>query len=392
MTSSTLHQSLAQLESELNQVFLERSDLIRILLTSIVAQANGAMLGPPGTGKTTLVKTVAGAFSGKSWYQLLDATSTPDQILGAVDINALLQGQGFRRDLSGGLAAPDVLIGIGDEAFKCNAPTLNALLGVTLDREITNGGIVVKCGLNSFWACSNELPQEETLAAFWDRLSLRYWVSEVSRTSKRLLMLRRAGIIPTPTVTVQISPQDLQQMQQEALQIPLDEMMVDSILDIGGLLEKDHNLTASTRKHHQIVDLIRCYAYVCGDTECDEDHLAILEHILWNQPEERALVKKAIKKFGNPLATQANSILEAAKTIFNSLPSYTTDTNRGQWMRDIGSGDMQLAEMEQKLDGMCSTTVKAKRLRKVKQAKAEITQMRSRIQNMIPQAYSLPSR
>ncbi len=398
MTSATLktnaptkkanyQKQLATLQKELNAVFLERGELIKLMLTSIIAKCNGFMGGPPGTGKTQLTKAVTKAFGGFSFYYLLNSTTTPDEIIGAVDLAALQNGK-FQRDLDRKLVTADSAI--FDEIFKANSPVLNSTLGIILDKEFVNGKQTVQCPLNSLWGCSNELPQDESLAALWDRLALRYWVHDVARPAKKILMMRRSGNAPSPQINVQFTLTELQDIQIEAIATPIDEMMIDCILDISGFLEKD-GITASTRKHQQIIDLIRCYAYVSGDDQVDEDHLEILEHIFWNTPAERALIKKAIKQFGNPLSTQAQSILEAALQVQAQIMPPTAGMNRGKWMQDIGAFDIQLGEMETKLDGLIGSGSQRK-AKKVKHVKQQVGDMRSQLQEMIQKAYSLPSK
>ncbi|HEY9693701.1 MAG TPA: AAA family ATPase [Oculatellaceae cyanobacterium] len=379
---------LADLQKELNAVFLERGELIKLMLTSIIAKANGFMGGPPGTGKTQLTKAVVSAFGGFSFYYLLNSTTTPDEIIGAIDLVALQNGQ-FQKDLDRKLVTADSAI--FDEIFKANSPVLNSTLGIILDKEFVNGKQTVQCPLNSLWGCSNELPQDESLAALWDRLALRFWVHDVARPAKKILMMRRANVVATPKITVQFTLTELQDIQLEAIATQVDETIIDCILDISGVLEKD-GITASTRKHQQIIDLIRCYAYVCGDRLVDEEHLEVLEHIFWNKPEERAVIKKAIKQFGNPLSTQAQSILEAALQVQAQITPPSAGMNRGQWMRDIGSIDMQLGEMETKLEEMIDSTQKVKRVKKAQQVKQQIADMREQIQTMIQKAYNLPSK
>jgi MoxR-like ATPase len=381
-----LQAQLTQLEGELNQVFLERSDLIRLMITGILAKTNGFSGGSPGTGKTSLARQLTQAFGGRCFYYLMNATTTPDEILGSVDLQALTNGQGLIRDLTKGLVTAD--LAILDEGFKANSPCLNALLGIMLDHEYTNGVSVVPSSLNTLWICSNELPDEECLAPFWDRLTLRIWVKDVSRSAKQTIMMRRAGLVPTPQVRGAITISELQSMQQQAIATPIDGSLINTVLNITDELEKEHGLTVSTRKHDQLVELLRCYAYAGGGKEVDEEHLDLLEHTLWNKPVERPLIKAALKKFANPNAAKAAEILAAAKNIFHEMPQQPLGVT-GTWMREVGAVDLQLNEMEEKLDEL-SKQSRASKIRKVKQAKDEIQLMRRQIQTLIQKAYALP--
>jgi MoxR-like ATPase len=380
-----LQAKLGQLENELNQVFLERSELIRLSLTGILAKTNGFSGGPPGTGKTSLARQLCAAFGGRCFYYLMNATTTPDELIGPIDIAALTDGRGLVRDLSKGLVTAD--FAILDEGFKANSPCLNALLGIMLDRSHVNAGQIVPSDLQSIWICSNELPdEEESLAPFWDRLTLRVWVSDVSRNAKREIMMRRAGLVPVPTVTTTISRDELTFMREEAIATPLDGTIVNTVLNVTDHLQKENGIVTSTRKHDQLVELLRCYAYASGAKEVDDDHLELLEHVLWNRPSERPLIRAALKKFADPLVTKANEILSAARNLFNDLPQRPDGQSAGVWMREVGAVDLQLQEMEGKIDELIASA-RPNRSKKLKSARGQVGVFRARIQRLVRKAY-----
>lgn len=383
----TFQEQLIILEQELNEIFLERETLIKLMLTGLLAKSNGFIGGLPGTGKTALTKAMAEAIDGNCFYYLVSKTTVPDEIIGAIDLVALQQGKGFIRDLSKGIVKSH--LAILDEGFKSNSATLNSLLGIILDKEYNNGGQIVKSSLNSLWICSNELPEnneEANLSAFWDRLPIRYWVSEISLQGKILLMRRAAGLENTPTIHSKFTLAELETMQTEAAATPVTNEVIEAIAAITQELENKHGIIISSRKHNQLIKIIKCYAYVCGDSEVDEDHLELLKHTLWNKSEEQILITELVKKFGNPLNEKLQLIMDAAKDSFQSVPGYD-GVERSKWVSIATSSDTELEEIEQQLEQI-KKSAKKKNSRKISNSLKKISEYRQDLKEKILKLYA----
>jgi len=87
-----------------------------------------------------------------------------------VDIAAFRAGT-YRRRTEGML--PEAEIVFLDEVFKANSAILNSLLTLLNERTYSTGATVLASPLVSVFAASNELPQDESLAAVFDRFLLR---------------------------------------------------------------------------------------------------------------------------------------------------------------------------------------------------------------------------
>ena len=372
--NESLRTSLNKLVQELSAVFLERTELIKLLLTAYLGKSNLFIGGPPGTGKTMLAKAVASSFSTRSFYYLMGATTQPDEVLGAVDLSALQNGE-FRRDLTGKVA--DVELAILDEIFKANSPSLNTLLGIILDHEIQNGKGIHKCPLISLVGCSNELPQEESLAPFWDRFTLRYWVEDVNHKNKRVLMQRAAGLVPSPSVTTQFGHGELETMQQEAQALPVSEEVIDGMLSISSRL-RGEGVNASTRKHVQMVNLIRCYAYVCGENEVTEEHLGVLNHIFWSDTKERDTVAAVVREVVEAPYEKLNKTLAAGRDVINVVGGCdTSDATR--YKAFLGGADSKLLEMLATVKKeIASSPVGSKKYKMAEKVYADLEKMRQK--------------
>src|SRR6185369_4620187 len=68
---------------------------------------------------------------------------------------------------------PEAEIAFLDEIFKSNSAILNSLLTLLNERRFANGANVVQVPLMSLFAASNEVPNDENLAAVFDRFLIR---------------------------------------------------------------------------------------------------------------------------------------------------------------------------------------------------------------------------
>src|SRR5688572_80535 len=168
--SAPLHERLRILASTLERQFLGKDEVIRLLMIAVVAGEHCVLLGPPGTAKSALIRSLAELMQAKYFEYLLTRFTEPNEIFGPVDIAAFREGH-YRRNTAGML--PEAEVVFLDEVFKSNSAILNALLTLLNERKYTSGGQILKCPLISVFAASNEVPADETLNAIFDRFLLR---------------------------------------------------------------------------------------------------------------------------------------------------------------------------------------------------------------------------
>ena len=78
--------------------FLERSELIRLLLLGMISGENALLIGPPGTAKSQLARAVSHLFGSEHWFEyLLTRFTTPDEIFGPVSLQQLKMDQYVRK-------------------------------------------------------------------------------------------------------------------------------------------------------------------------------------------------------------------------------------------------------------------------------------------------------
>ncbi|MCA6584529.1 MAG: MoxR family ATPase, partial [Pseudanabaena sp. M34BS1SP1A06MG] len=289
---------LQQLREELQNVYLDRSEAIDLILVGLLAKMHIFLGGKPGTGKTELAKAVSDAITGTTFFHyLMTKTTVAEEVLGAPDLAELQKGK-FVRDTEAML--PEAHLALMDEIGKANSIVRNSALGLMNEREFLNGKNKLQSPLITMIGCSNELLDGEEDGAFWDRLSLRYMVDYLGDEDLRTLLLRKTSNIAAPQITTLLSLAELEQMQTAVKNVPFPVPAIDSLIDLQRELKKE-NYIVSTRKYVQIVTILKAYTYLQEEAEVSEDSFEILNHVIWNHPKEQTQIRKIIAKVGNPV-------------------------------------------------------------------------------------------
>src|SRR5207245_9086337 len=184
---SSVSSKLAAIREELNQLFLERTDLIDGALCALLSSNHVLVIGPPGTAKSMLADELCRRIEGADYFQwLLTRFTTPEEIFGAVSLKALEQDD-YRRVTSRKL--PEAHIAFLDEIFKANSSILNALLTLINERLFHNGKEIARVPLLTLFGASNERPEEEGLTALYDRFLVRLVVNYIVEDFRFLRIL-----------------------------------------------------------------------------------------------------------------------------------------------------------------------------------------------------------
>jgi MoxR-like ATPase len=361
---------LQQLREQLQNVYLDRSEAIDLIIVGLLAKMHIFLGGKPGTGKTELAKAVSDAITGTTFFHyLMTKTTVAEEVLGAPDLAELQKGK-FVRDTEAML--PEAHLALMDEIGKANSIVRNSALGLMNEREFLNGKTKLQSPLITMIGCSNELLDGEEDGAFWDRLSLRYMVDYLGDEDLRILLLRKTGNIYSPQITTMLSLAELEQMQTDVKNVTFPAPVIDSLIDLQRELKKE-NFIVSTRKYVQIVTILKAYAYLQEEAEVSEDSFEILNHVIWNHPKEQALIRKIVAKVGNPVNIQAQEILAAITEKLADLgncPIYGTKNQKDDWATE-GSG--VLSDMRNMIDRLQSLIAQhPNRAKKAQQAIAEI--------------------
>src|SRR5438132_11887893 len=145
----------------MEQNFLDKQEIVRLLLVSVIAGEHLLLVGPPGTAKSALVRLFARLVDARYFEYLLTRFTEPNELFGPVDIRAFREGTYTRRTES---MLPEAEIVFLDEIFKYISAILNSLLTLLNERRFANGATLVNAPLLSMFGASNEVPNDENLA------------------------------------------------------------------------------------------------------------------------------------------------------------------------------------------------------------------------------------
>ena len=303
---------LLQIKGEFERSFKERTEEINCALLAILAGEHVLFLGPPGTAKSLLSKSVCEIMDGQFFYYLLTRFTTPEELYGPLSLKALQQDD-FHRKIDGYL--PTANIAFLDEIFKSNSSILNSLLTILNERKFHNGSVVESVPLVSVFGASNELPEEnESLEALYDRFLFRCTVSYVQDESNFADLIFDGADHVAPSSSLALG--DVRAVQARSRDVSMDADVRKIILETRREL-KTKGVELSDRRWKKMVKVLRIAAAGIGHESVDRSMVLLLQHMAWDRPEQKEHVKNILMD----LMISGGESLEKLKKESNDLQS-----------------------------------------------------------------------
>lgn len=326
-------QTMGTIIKEMNGLFLEREAVINSMFLSLIAGHHVLLLGPPGTGKSALTKEFTKRITSARIFEwLLNRTSDPSEILGPISIKNMERDK-FIRIINDKVG--DCEVCFLDEIFKCNEPTLNALLPILNERIIFNDGKAVPIPLKMMVAASNEVPEEgEGLEALYDRILFKHWVDYIQDPNNRIQMMVNYNTAKNPVASSQIARTTISLDDVDIVQTFKDYVEIPPSLlkDFNKLLIElnKKQIKFSDRKLNWCMDIIKASALLNGRTIATGDDIEPLAHVLWERPEDVSEIQIQIAKVVDPYSAKIKQwSMEATSLLSDVLKIYADDPNKG---------------------------------------------------------------
>ncbi len=302
----------------LKSSFVGKDQIIDLLLVCAIAQEHLLVVGPPGTGKSELVKRFArlctpppaSLMAGNVPYfeYLLTRFTEPNEIFGPVDIRGY-QEQGIHQRLTVGML-PRAEIAFLDEIFKANSAILNALLTILNERLYYNGGRAEPTPLLLAVGATNEVPEEALLAALYDRFLVRVWSGNVEEAGfdelfRRGWQLEKTRIqkgykMTLSNVTTTAAIRELYRALDEVDLAPISRTYREVVRRV-----RSEGIELSDRRVIKLLKLIAAAALMRRSLQADVADFWVLHHV-WNREEQiphlEALLEPYLEAAGRPEA------------------------------------------------------------------------------------------
>lgn len=312
MKKDTLLSKFRALRDDLNANLLEREEAVEAALIGLLTANHVLMLGPPGTAKSLLVRSICDRIENAVFYErLLTRFSVPEELFGPLSLSALGQDK-YQRVTTGTLT--EAHLAFVDEVFKSNSSILNSMLGIMNERILHEHGVAHRVPLLSLFGASNETP-DAGLDALYDRFLLRVTLPYLADDASVRALLEHQVKQPVATITLD----DLRKAQCEVSQVGLTDDAREGIVSIKHGLEEE-GVSASDRRLKACVGLLRARAWIEGESQATSDHCEILTAALWSEPENIRVVERVVNKVANPLNLEAVELEDAAKDLYDQRP------------------------------------------------------------------------
>ena len=320
-TTDIRHRTEALLTS-LNAGLYERDRAMGLALLTAVAGESIFLLGPPGVGKSLIARRLKYAFrDGVSFEYLMSKFSTPDEVFGPISIKKLKEEDKYERLTDRYLPGANIVF--LDEIWKAGPAIQNALLTILNEKIYRNGEEDVKVNIRGIITASNELPpRSANLAPIWDRFLVRLELGKIRAYDNFVKMVTDTKDVYKDDISTdtKLSEAELDDWSRriDGVEVPAEVLNTLQLIlfKIEKYNEQPNNAASQIRiydrRWKKVVRLMRAAAFLHGRDKVNLMDCFLMEHCLWNGPEQREVIREmiveAVRKHGYSVAVNLQSL------------------------------------------------------------------------------------
>ncbi|MBW6487518.1 AAA family ATPase [Sulfurimonas sp.] len=302
---------------EMNNKLIEREHIVPMILLTLYSQQHMLLLGPPGVGKTYAIELIKHFVEEVKYFEyLITPTTTIEELFGT----KITESDGsVTYNIEQSML--DSHIVFNDEIFKGPSQLLNSQLGITHSSRsfFQRGRGKLRSPMLSMFAASNELPDNDAVDAFDDRLLFRFWVNEIS-DSENFKRFAKREFDRTQDFSASMTIEEI-----KAIRVNASEVFIhDDFVGLYALVKeklKAEKVRVSDRKLQSSLDIFQVSAYINGRDYVDLSDLFILLDIAWKHYDDISRTKRVIFDtiFGNP--SEVAEVLKANQDAYKHVVS-----------------------------------------------------------------------
>jgi len=302
-------QKFVTMEREMSDFFLERKSQIRGILVALLAEENVLFIAPPGTSKSLMVRNLSDRIisdTEEDYFEwLMTKFTKPEEILGPMIIDKLVEGiVEYNPDYK----LPRARIAYLDEIFKCNSSMLNCLLSALNEKIVYNANKPTPIPLQMLVGTSNEIPQDESLKALYDRFRLRYTADYIKEPGNLMKLLdKNPKEIPSEGKLTMADIDEARIQINKYILFPVEKQKILTRI-VYSLSEA--GFRPSDRTINKVGIIIKSEAWMNGHDSVDEYDMEILENVFWDEPKSKKEIRSIIFSIINPLGEDVLLIYE----------------------------------------------------------------------------------
>ena len=320
--TADLRQRTVELLDALTAGLYERDRAMGLALLTAVAGESIFLLGPPGVGKSLIARRLKYAFrDGVSFEYLMSKFSTPDEVFGPISIKKLRDEDKYERLTDRYLPGANIVF--LDEIWKAGPAIQNALLTILNEKIYRNGEEDLKVNIRGIITASNELPpRSANLAPIWDRFLLRLELGKIRQYDNFVKMVVDTQDVYEDNIPeeTKLAEEELDRWSEEidAIEVPAEvlntlQLLLYKIEEYNAQPNHAANpLLIYDRRWKKGVRLLRTSAFLHGRDRVNLMDCFLLEHCLWNGPEQREVVREmlvdAVRKHGYSVAVNLSAL------------------------------------------------------------------------------------